>query len=777
MPSDLEARFRALSRQAPVESERLVNDDPSSVTEVIERAGFYRDQIAQTIIMPARNPHFLEPETPISATTRRVIDALGSQLYAHQARVYDHVQRGTNVVLATPTASGKTLAFVLPTLERLLQDPQATALFLYPTKALAYDQLERLRELDQQLDGSLRPAVYDGDTPAAERAKIRSNARIIISNPHGLHLYLGWHASWESFLANLSVIVIDEAHHYVGSLGASFQGLLWRLQRLTTHYGAHPILIAASGTIANPREHLQSLTGLPFVVVDQSGASQSARTILFWDCTRDPKTPPSTQAAYLTRHLVRMRRSVVVFSNTRAQAEYVAMAGSDRSHRILPYRSGYSPEMRRRVEHDLRSGGIRGVSATSALELGVDIGTLDTVVLNGYPGSISSLWQRLGRAGRTNLDALGIVMVGGDPISRSLLANADELLERSPEHAISASDDTDILTRHLLLAAAELPLSEDTMSDAPGARAALADLLGRELLIQEGSTYRSTRQRPHLSTPFMEREASYEIHFQGTREHRAVEHISIRQALREAHKGAVFLHFGTPFRVQRIDAERREIFCVPETDGHHTQPTLFRSLSQGRTLERVEPHPMLTMERIEALVLEQVTGYKEFDHQSRQVAKRKVTSPVISSPAEAVVISCNDPLYLGIEPEELFAALHALEHALTKVLPLLTNGGASDLASLTLRNGEEPSMVIYYLTKSHPSTVITKVMEHLDEGLHLAERMITGCSCATGCAFCILDPRCDDEVVDKDAALKLAQALQKLLYHREPMDDDGPHAD
>ncbi|MGC9155050.1 MAG: DEAD/DEAH box helicase [Ferrimicrobium sp.] len=768
MPSDLEARFRALSHRAPVEPERSVDDDVSSMADLLERAGFYHGQIVQTIVIPARDARFLEPTTPLSAQTKRIADSLGGQLYTHQALVYDHVQLGTNVVLATPTASGKTLAFVLPTLERLLRDPQATALFLYPTKALAYDQLERLQELDRSLGGSLRPAVYDGDTPTSERAKIRANARIIISNPHGLHLYLGWHASWESFLANLNVVVIDEAHHYVGSLGASFGGLLWRLQRLTAHYGARPVLIAASGTIANPQEHLETLTGLPFVVVDQSGASQSARTILFWDCTRDPKTPPSTQAAYLTRHLVRMRRSVVVFSNTRAQAEYVAMAGSDRSHRILPYRSGYSPEMRRRVEHELRSGAIRGVSATSALELGVDIGSLDTVVLNGYPGSISSLWQRLGRAGRTNLDALGIVMVGGDPISRSLLANASELLERSPEHAIAASDDTDILTRHLLLAAAELPLSEESVTDGPGARAALADLLGRDLLTRDGAHYRSTRQRPHLSTPFMEREASYEIHFQGTRDHRTVERISIRQALREAHKGAVFLHFGTPFRVQRVDTEHRQIFCIPETDGHHTQPTLFRSLSQGRTLERLEPHPLLAMERIEALVVEQVTGYKEFDHQSRQVAKRKVASPVISSPAEAVVITCVDPIYLGIEPEEFFAALHALEHALTKVLPLLTNGGTSDLASLTLRNGDEPSIVIYYLTKSHPSAMITKVMEHLGEALHLAERMITECSCANGCAFCVLDPRCDDEVIDKDAAISLSGSLQKLLHHPEP---------
>lgn len=762
MPSDLEARFRALSNKAPTDVADPTPDEESSIVEVIERAGFYHDQIARTIVIPAREPQFLEPHTPISPTTRRGVLSSGQRLYSHQAQVYDHVQNGSNVVLATPTASGKTLAFVLPTLERLLADPQATALFLYPTKALAYDQLERLRELDQRLGGQLRPAVYDGDTPAKERAKIRANARIIISNPHGLHLYLGWHNSWESFLSNLSVVVIDEAHHYVGSLGASFQGLLWRLARLGRHYNARPVMIAASGTIANPREHLETLTNQNFVVVGESGASQSERTIIFWDCTRDPKTPPSTQAAYLTRHLIRMRRSVVVFSNTRAQAEYVAMAGSDRSHRILPYRSGYSAEMRRRVEHELRSGAIRGVSATSALELGVDIGSLDTVVLNGYPGSISSLWQRLGRAGRTELDALGIVMVGGDPISRSLLANAVELLERTPEHAIAATDDTDILTRHLLLAAAELPFEETSVEGGPGATAALSDLVDRELLVKDGATYRSTKQRPHLRTPFMEREASYEIHFQGTRDHRATERISIRQALREAHKGAVFLHFGTPFRVQRVDAERREIVCVPETEGHHTQPALFRSLSQGRNIEHLEPHPTLIVDRIEALVVEQVTGYKEFDQQGRQVAKRKVASPIISSPAEAVVLTCLDPIYLGIEAEDLFAGLHALEHALAKVLPLLTNGGTSDLASLTLRNGETPSIVIYYLTKSHPSTMVTKVIDNLHEALSLAENLVAACSCDNGCPFCVLDPRCDDEVVDKSAALMLSKALGQI---------------
>lgn len=761
MPSDLEARFRALSHKAPTVE---ASEEPSTASpiEVIERAGFYRDQIVDSIVIPAQAASYQQPATPLSSLTARVVLPPGARLYTHQAQVYDHVQSGANVVLATPTASGKTLAFVLPTLEQLLNDPQATALFLYPTKALAYDQLERLRELDQALGGRLRPAVYDGDTPQAERASIRANARIIISNPHGLHLYLGWHSSWTSFLSNLRIVVVDEAHYYVGGIGASLRGLLWRLQRLTDHYGARPTYIAASGTIANPKEHLETLTQQPFVVVDKSGASQSQRTIVFWDCTRDPKTPPSTQAAYLARHLIRMRRSVVVFSNTRAQAEYVAVAGSDRSHRILPYRSGYSPEMRRRVEAELRSGVIRGVSATSALELGVDIGSLDTVILNGYPGSISSLWQRLGRAGRTDLEALGIVLVGGDPLSRSLLANAAQLLARAPEHAISATDDTEILARHLVLAASELPLDDKTIARQLADETVVSDLITRDLLVKEGTVYRSSRQRPHLFTPFIEREPSYEIHFAGARDRHGVERISIRQALREAHKGAVFLHFGSPFRVQRLDHERREIYCIPETEGHHTQPALFRSLSQGRSLEQVQPHPLLSLERIEALVVEQVTGYKEFDPQSRQVAKRKVTSPVISSPAEAVVITCTDPSALGIAPEEFFASLHGLEHALVKVLPLLTIGGTSDLASLTLRNNDLPAMVIYYLTRSHPAAMISKVIEYLHEALALAERMIGSCACSDGCAFCVLDARCDDEVVDKAGAGQLAHLLQKL---------------
>jgi DEAD/DEAH box helicase domain-containing protein len=760
LSSDLEARFRALSNKAPV-AEVEDQTKGTSAIEAIERAGFYRDQIVDAIIIPASKARYERTTTPLSAITAQALLSPGQELYSHQAHVFDHVQLGSNVVLSTPTASGKTLAFVLPTLERLLANPDATALFLYPTKALAYDQLERLREIDERLGHQLRPAVYDGDTPQAERAKIRANARIIITNPHGLHLYLGWHASWGTFLTNLAVIVVDEAHYYVGGLGASMRGLLWRLERLTAHYGAHPVYIGASGTIANPKEHLENLTRQPFVLVDDNGASQSERTIVFWDCTKDLKTPPSTQAAYLTRHLVRMRRSVVVFSNTRSQAEYVAMAGSDRSHRILPYRSGYSAEMRRRIEHELRTGIIRGVSATSALELGVDIGSLDTVILNGYPGSISSLWQRLGRAGRTDLDAIGIVMVGGDPISRSLLANANQLLERTPEHAITATDDTAILARHVSLAAAELPLDAGAIADIE-ADAVLEDLVARDTLSHEGSLYRSNRKRPHLGTPFIEREPSYEIHFPKVGEHRGVEQISIRAALREAHKGAVFLHFGSPFRVQRIDHERREIYCIPETEGHHTQPTLFRSLSQGPSLERVQPHPWLILDRIDALVVEQVTGYKEFDATSRQVAKRKVTSPVISSPAEAVVITCTDPIAVGIAPEEYFASLHALEHALAKVLPLLTLGGASDLASLTLRNGDLPSMVIYYLTRSHPALMITKVIEHLNEALELAERMIASCSCADGCPFCVLDARCDDEVIDKGGALSLAQAFGKL---------------
>ena len=733
----------------------------------LDSAGFYRNQIRKAVRIDGHPPTFAQPRHQLDRRLdRRLADYLeqaGTRLYSHQAQVFDLLAKGRNVVLTTPTASGKTLAFNLPTLHSALSSSTSSAIYIYPTKALAYDQLARLERLDADLGLRLLPAVYDGDTPAKERDRIKRESRLVITNPHGLHLYLGWHSGWRRLLASLSLVVIDEAHAYTGVVGGSFKLLLLRLQRLAKLYGSSPRFLAASGTISNPRQHLESLVDQEFTEVSEDGSWQAGRDILFWDTTRDPALSPSVQAAYVARHLMRTRRHVAVFSNTRSQAEFIASVGSDRGNRMVPYRSGYSAEVRRRVEAELRAGQVRGVSATSALELGVDIGSLDAVVLNGYPGSVSAMWQRIGRAGRAGQDSIGVVMLGHDPISRSLLANAEELLRRSPEAAV-----TDIspatLARHLECAAAESPLTPsdlDAFGSLVGEVAAELEKGGRLKRTPEGLAAGSSR--PHLRLPFVEREPSYTVSLQSRRGAGAHETLSASQAMREAYKGAVFLHFGAPYRVHSVDHERRQIRCEPDQTSNHTVSTTFRAVSRSRLLSSTSCGTLLALELAEALVVEQLTGYKEYSSNQKLVATRKLKAPSITSPAVTLSLIPTRPEQLGLAAASVHASLHGLEHALVKVLPLLTAGYASEAAGLTLKGDGSPSILLYQITRDGGQSSLARVAEHVGELLQLGIGLIEECECETGCPFCVLDSRCDDDAVLKPGALELASTLSRSL--------------
>ncbi|MGC8481729.1 MAG: DEAD/DEAH box helicase, partial [Acidimicrobiales bacterium] len=383
----------------------------------LESAAFYSGQIVAEFFTPPREAQTVPGPYGLHSRLETYLAGSDRELYSHQASVIRSVHDGEHVVLSTRTASGKSLAFHLPTFDRLLHDPAATALYLYPTKALAHDQLETLLRFDQEIGGVAQPAVYDGDTPPKERADIRERSRLVITNPHGLNLYLGWPKGWDRFLSNLAVVVIDESHTYTGVLGSHVAMVLRRLRRLAGARGAHPQFIFASGTIANPKEHAEALGGLTVREIDNDGSPQSGRWVVVWDAARDVEHSPTTQSALLTRHLLRCRRRVIVFSDSRNQAEAVARQASDRSNVVLAYRAGYAATTRRRIEADVKEDRIKGISSTSALEVGIDIGTLDTVICNGYPGSMASLLQRAGRAGRSGNEAVTVLVCGSDPVS------------------------------------------------------------------------------------------------------------------------------------------------------------------------------------------------------------------------------------------------------------------------------------------------------------------------------------------------------------------------
>jgi DEAD/DEAH box helicase domain-containing protein len=391
----------------------------------------YKKQIVHTEEIPAQEACFGELEKPLPENIQSCLLNRKIKLYSHQAEAINKARQGKNVVIVTPTASGKTLAFNIPVLEAITKDKKATALYLYPTKALTNDQLKVLRELEQETGIEAYPNVYDGDTPQHQKANIRETSKIILTNPYGLHQYLPWHYKWRSFLQNLKFIIIDEAHVYRGVFGSNVAMLLRRLMRICSYYNAHPQIILASATIANPEEHAKKLTGRDFEIISLDGAPRGKKSFLFWnppfiDATNTIRRSTHQETKDLLTLNVLNNLQTLCFTTSRQMAELITRWTKEELKRRSPklsssvtaYRAGYLPQERREIENRLKSKDLIGVVSTNALELGIDIGSLDSVIISGYPGTVISTWQQAGRAGRSNTDSLVTLVAFQNPLDQ-----------------------------------------------------------------------------------------------------------------------------------------------------------------------------------------------------------------------------------------------------------------------------------------------------------------------------------------------------------------------
>src|SRR5580698_4733057 len=417
--------------------------------------------------LPAREGGFVEFPDALAPVLRQALVSRGiRRLYTHQGAAFEHAEAGRNVVVVTPTASGKTLCYNLPVLNRLIADPAARALYLFPTKALAEDQLQEFQAAVDAMGSDLRAFTYDGDTPQDARRAIRERANVVLTNPDMLHAgILPHHTKWAKAFENLRYIIIDELHYYRGVYGSHLANLLRRLKRICEFYGSAPQFICCSATIANPKELAESLTGLPFELVDNNGAPSGEKYVVFYN-------PPVVNRAlgirrgYLNetrrvaRELLDRGQQTLVFANSRLATEVLLTYLKDDHPSVRGYRGGYLPKERREIEQKLRDGELRAVVATSALELGIDIGSLDAVVMAGYPGTIASTWQRAGRAGRRQSTSLAVMVASSAPLDQYIIEHPDYFFDRPPEHAHINPDNLEILLGHLKCAAFELPLRD-----------------------------------------------------------------------------------------------------------------------------------------------------------------------------------------------------------------------------------------------------------------------------------------------------------------------------
>jgi DEAD/DEAH box helicase domain-containing protein len=611
-----------------------------TIQTVLEQLRFNREFVSQVMAwerIPARPSQLAEPRSPLSLQLRQALASRGiTAFYRHQAEAIDAALDGENVVVATGTASGKTLAYNVPVLEALLAEPSAQALYIFPTKALAHDQVAEAASLINAGSLPIRVHSYDGDTPRGQRRQVRTAPGIVITNPDMLHAgILPYHTGWRQLFANLRFVVVDEIHTYRGVFGSHVANVLRRLRRLCHFYGSDPLFICSSATIANPREHAERLVELPFTLIDDSanGAPQGEKHFILYN-------PPlideelgmrrssvlmakDAAAAFLDRDI-----QTVVFARARQTVELLlGYLRDEMSYRgrdpesIAGYRGGYLPLERRAIEQGLRHGDVRGVVATNALELGVDIGQLSAAVLTGYPGSIASTWQQAGRAGRRNALSAVIMVASSNPIDQYICQHPRFLFGRSPEHALLNPDNPRILMRHLLCAAFELPFRE---GESFGSYGPVDDLL--HLLVQDGSVHHTPQQYHWLGSGTPANDISLRtsgsdtvvIQTMGEGSPEVIGQLDLESVPFLAYEGAVYMHQARTYLVEHLDWENRLALVSPADVDYYTRAAV------GSTVRNLAPEAEtidgdLLRAYGDVLVVSKASGYrliKRYTHET-----------------------------------------------------------------------------------------------------------------------------------------------------------------
>ena len=741
---------------------------------VLERAaGSDGDPLVHRRTIPGRraDPAALDGLDPALS---RALHAAGiDALYRHQADALDAARQGRHVVIATGTASGKSLAFGLPVLDAIARDRDTRALYVYPTKALARDQARALARMQPP---NLRAAIYDGDTPRGERTQIRRWANLILTNPDMLHTgMLPSHSGWANTLAGLRYVVIDEAHTYRGVFGSHVANVLSRLRRLARAYGADPTFLLASATIANPGDAARVLAGAPVDVVDNDGAPSAARDIAIWNPPMlDPdlglRASASGEAALLLAELVACEQRTIVFAKSRRACELIYRYTRERLERqapeligrIAPYRAGYTPEQRREIERGLVGGSLLGVVATSALELGVDIGMLDCAITVGFPGSVSSLRQQWGRAGRRG-HGLGLLIAGSDALDQYFARHAGELLDRSPECAVSNPGNPAVLAGHLRCAAAELPLTVADAAEFGAAGLELAASLPELIQTPAGLAYRGADHpagQVSLRSAGADAVAVVEA-ASGT----LVGVVDGSRADSTVHPGAVYLHMGVQHLVSATDRGARIAFVEPFAGDYYTQAV---SRSQTEIVRELDTRSVagarVAFGQIE--VREQVLGYqrkrlsdhKPIDQFPLELPERRFqTEAVWFVPATATA----GDVSLG--------ALHAAEHAMIGLLPLLATADRGDIGGLSIDLHPQTRQPTVFVYDGHPggAGIARRGFDRFPEWVERTARLLGECPCEHGCPSCVQSPKCGNlnEPLSKAGARSLLRAMTDSREH------------
>jgi DEAD/DEAH box helicase domain-containing protein len=752
---------------------------PPSLEEFLNRLQAdrrYAGQLAFLDVKPGRRAAYGALPEDLGPEVLGILRQQGlSRLYRHQAQALEAVRGGHHTVLAAGTAAGKTLGYVLPIVQSLHEDRQARSLLLFPTKALAQDQLRKLEAFGA---GSVFLAdTYDGDTPPAQRREIRRQTQVVLSNPDMLHVgLLPHHTAWAEFFRNLRYVVIDEVHVYRGVFGSHMANVLRRLRRVCDFYGSHPQFICCSATIGNPGELCEELLGQPFTVIDQDTAPRGRRLTAFWNPPiieelTGRRRSANQEAARLLAGLVRAGVRTLAFTLSRMQAELVLRYTREQlkdspslQARVAPYRGGYLPEERRELERRLFAGELLAAVSTSALELGVDIGGLDAVLMVGFPGSLASLRQQAGRAGRAQQESLAVLIAMPGGIDQYLMEYPDFVLKAAHERALCHPGNRFILGAHLLCAAYELPLEPSDEAYFGSEMRPIVDILTEHgLLDHRRRWYWADPDRYPAAEVSLRSGSGHGFDIILDAPHRLLGTVDDSSALWLVHPGAVYLHAGDSYVVRSLDLERRQVLVTREDVDYYTRPV---SLSEIRIEEQYQERPLPGAGQAhlgEVMVKSQIAGYRRIKLKGeREEELFPLQLPARDFETVGLWITADEELQvLTAAGHDLLGSLHALEHALIGLMPLFVMCDPHDVGGVSSAVHPDTGLATICLYDGYPGGVglTENAYENLESLVQATAERIENCTCAAGCPACVQSPSCGDnnEPLDKHGAAKLAR--------------------
>jgi DEAD/DEAH box helicase domain-containing protein len=736
----------------------------------------YENQIAHIEHIAPRRASYAGLDEPLSGELQDCLDGHGlSPLYSHQAEAVNKIRRGKNVIIATSSASGKTLCYNIAVMQAILKEPATRALYLFPTKALAQDQLRKLHELFcPGLLPSEGVATFDGDTPRSERADVRRYGRIILTNPDMLHVgIMPNHQSWAGLLRHLKYVVVDEAHIYRGVFGSHVACVLRRLRRLCRLYGSDPQFILCTATVANPGEHASGLTGLPCEVVDNDGSPRGWKDFVFWnpplmDEKKTARRSAHWESTNLFTELVSQGTRTLTFTRTRRLTELIYIYTKQRllevsyqlSQLVMPYRGGYMPEDRRRIEKELFGGKLLGVVATNALELGIDSGGLEATILDGYPGSISSTWQQAGRSGRSQGESLSFLVAWDNPLDQYFMRHPSDFFQKGFEHVLVNPDNPYILKAHLLCAAWERPLDSNDEEIFKGDFIKERDELAAEAQLRErrGKWYLA----PSISYPAQK----INIRSSSGQDYAVVdvsngslmETVESSVAFFQVHPGAIYLHQGDSYLITKLDLTNHVAYAEPNRANYYTETKEIHDLHVLK-VRNTKTVGLVNVSVGDVEVTIDVVGFKKYRQFSEEViGEEPLDLPTITFPTVALWFDIPPHAIARIAEKgmDFAGGLHAAEHAAIGILPLFALCDRNDIGGVSTPFHPDTGRAQVFIYDAYPGGIgiAEKGYDMITELWQATLNVIAECPCEDGCPSCVQSPKCgnNNKPLDKDAA-------------------------